>query len=89
MNDNCMTHQEEQVAIAQRLQTKWLRHMDRLLEAGTITSTDMATLARVLLTNGWTVDPKKLPRSLQDMLTKHVRPEEFEDDPKDLLPTPG
>ena len=66
--------------IAQRLQTKWLEHMDRLLDAGTITSTDMATLARVLLTNGWTLDPKKLPKSLRDLLTQHVMPDEFADE---------
>ncbi len=74
-----MTNQE-QITIAQRLQTKWLEHMDRLLDAGTITSTDMATLARVLLTNGWTLDPKKLPKSLRDMLTQHVTPDDFADE---------
>ena len=80
MTTELRDNQQEQVAIAKRLQIKWLEHMNRLLDTGTITSTDMATLARVLLSNGWSLDPKKLPQSLRDMLTRHVKPEDFEDE---------
>lgn len=80
-------HLEKQVAIALRLQTKWLAHMEHLLVTGTITSTDMATLARVLLANGWTLDHKKMPKKLQDMLTLHVRPEDFEDEVNERVDT--
>jgi hypothetical protein len=46
--------------------------MERALENGTITSTDLATLARVLLANGWALDPTRLPTSLKDKLTKDI-----------------
>jgi hypothetical protein len=63
-------HIEQQIEISKRLQVLWLKHMEKLLDNGEITSTDMATLARVLLHNGWTLDPKQLPKSLKDMMTK-------------------
>lgn len=69
-----------QVALKERLESKWLQHMEKLLDEGTITSTDMATLARVLLQNGWTLDASKIPAKLRDKLTTHVSPEELEDD---------
>lgn len=72
--------QKSQLDIAEKLQLKWLEHMDNLLENKQITSTDLATLARVLLANGWTLDPKKLPQRLRDKLTSQVSPEELEDD---------
>lgn len=71
--------QAAQTSLAERLQTKWLEHMERLLDSGLITSTDMATLARVLLNNGWTLDPAKLPQRLKDALTSQVSPEDLED----------
>ena len=60
---------QDQIDISKRLQVLWLTHMEKLLDSGTITSTDMATLARVLLHNGWTLDPKQLPKSLRDLMT--------------------
>jgi hypothetical protein len=47
---------------------------------GSATSTDFATLARVLAANGWTLDPKQLPQELRDKLTSKVSPEELEYD---------
>lgn len=63
---------QRQIDIAERLQQKWLERMEYLLDSGEITSTDMATLARVLLQNGWSLDPSDLPQSLRDKLTKRV-----------------
>ena len=68
---------KEQVEITERLQTLWLKRMEALLEAGEITSTDMATLARFLMMNGWSVDPAKLPEKLRDKLTNKIR---YDDD---------
>lgn len=59
---------KSQLDIAQRLQQKWLERMEVLLDEGAITSTDMATLARVLMANGWTLDPTKIPSGLRDKL---------------------
>lgn len=61
-----------QTAMADELQKKWLVHMYSMFETGSITSTDMATLARVLLANGWTLDPTKLPSKLRDKLTENL-----------------
>jgi hypothetical protein len=71
---------EEQTALAERLQTKWLQRMEKLLDSGEATATDMATLSRVLLQNGWSLDPKQLPQGLRDKLTSQVSPEELDDD---------
>src|SRR6266568_2293328 len=71
---------EAQIEISKRLQVKWLEHMDRLLDSGTITSTDLATLSRVLLHNGWSLDPKHLPKSIQDLMTKTLKLVDFGDD---------
>jgi hypothetical protein len=71
---------EQQTALAERLQTKWLQRMEKLLDSGEATATDMATLSRVLLQNGWSLDPKQLPQALRDKLTSNVSPEELEDD---------
>jgi hypothetical protein len=65
-----MTERREQFEIAERLQTKWLRRMEVMLDSGDITSTDMATLYRFLSDNGWVVDPDKLPETLKQKLTK-------------------
>jgi hypothetical protein len=83
MDDN--TIKEQQVAIAERLQLKWLKRMETLLDAGEITSTDMATLVRFLMANGWTLDPSRLPSKLKDKLTTSMSPEDF-DAQADVLP---
>jgi hypothetical protein len=60
----------DQHAVAARLQAKWLQRMEFLIDHGLATSTDLATLARVLLQNGWSLDPKKLPQTLQSLVSK-------------------
>lgn len=83
MADNNLSPQD-QIALKERLQTLWLQHMEKLLTEGTITSTDLATLARVLLQNGWTLDPTKLPSDLRSKLTSQIDPNELDDN--DVLP---
>jgi hypothetical protein len=60
----------DQHAVAARLQSKWLQRMEFLIDHGLATSTDLATIARVLLQNGWSLDPKKLPQGLQALVNK-------------------
>lgn len=71
---------KEQADIAARLQDAWLRHMEKLLDEGTATSTDLATLARLLMSNGWSLDPAQLPQSLKDMIPGLPKAGELDDD---------
>lgn len=75
-----MSDKEAQLVLAEKLQTKWLQRMEHLFDSGEITSTDMATLARFLMANGWTLDPSRLPSGLKDKLTTTMSAEDFEDD---------
>lgn len=70
----------EQIEIADKLQTLWLRRMQKKMEKGTASSTDMATLMRFLVTNGWNLDPARLPKGLRDKLTTHLSPGDFDED---------
>ena len=67
MPDSTMPEQREIMA---RLQLKWLKRMETQLNEGNITSTDMATLVRFMVDNGWSLD--KLPEKLADKLTTRV-----------------
>jgi len=76
--------EKEQAEIARRLQTKWLLRVEDLLDSGRLTSTDLATIARVLLQNGWTLDPSKLPQDLANQITSQVDPKVL--DEEDVIP---
>ena len=65
----------EQVEIAEELQTMLLKEFRTKLREGTATSTDLATLARLLQNNGWTINPADLPQDLQSYITSEVDPE--------------
>lgn len=71
---------QRQIEITERLQMKLLDRFEKALDEGTITSTDMATLTRLLSQNGWSLDPSKLPQNLRALLTSHVDPEELDDE---------
>lgn len=68
---------EKQIEIVERLQTKLLERFETLIDAGEITSTDMATLCRLLTQNGWNIDPARVPKGLLSKLTQHISPEEL------------
>ena len=70
----------DQIELAEKLQDLWLREMKQRLESGAATSTDLATLARVLENNGWTIDPADLPTDLREHITTEVS---FDDDAED------
>jgi hypothetical protein len=86
---------EEQVGIAARLQSKLLHHFEKLLTEGTATSTDLATIARMLIANGWSFDPARMPRQLKDLMTTRVPLKllDFNDEPdepkRELPPSLG
>lgn len=70
---------KSQLAQVERLQELWLDEMVKRIESGTATSQDLATLARFLGNNGWSLDPSKLPESLQSKLTSPISAEELDD----------
>lgn len=72
--------EKDQTELAEGLQLKWLRRMDSMLDDGTITSSDMATLYRFLSDNGWNLDPARLPKRLRDKLTSKISPTDFDDE---------
>jgi hypothetical protein len=73
------TKREEQVRIAESLQTKLLKRWEKILDDNTITPTEVATLTRMLMANGWDVDPSRLSQGLRDKLTAIVSSKDFED----------
>jgi hypothetical protein len=78
--------QEEQLKIAERLQTKMLERWEKMLDEATMTASDAAALSRLLAANGWNLDPARLPKGVRDKLTESVDPKQFEDDDADVLP---
>lgn len=89
-----MAKELTQVELTELLQNKWLKVMGRKLDAflnpeeypnEPATSTDLATLLRFMSQNGWTVDPRTMPKPLKDLMTKvqaaeHVSPESYAND---------
>jgi hypothetical protein len=63
---------KEQIDKAEKLADLLLDNWIKLAENGSITSTDSATIARVLMANGWTLDPTQIPQPLFDKLTSKV-----------------
>lgn len=72
--------QRAQTEIAVKLQRLLLEDFEAAFKAGTITAADRATLARLLMQNGWSLDPKELPQGLKDKLTTRIDPSEFDED---------
>lgn len=70
---------DEQVELSERLQLKWLKRMDTMLDAGDISATDMATLMRFLVANGWNLDPARIPKNLRDKLTSRLDPKSLDE----------
>ena len=75
---------QEQVDKAEQLQELLLDDLIRLFKEGEATSTDRATLARLLKDNGWSVDPSMVPQELRDKLTSKIAPGDDIDD--DVVP---
>jgi hypothetical protein len=79
MSDN-IDNKNQQIDIAERLQLKLLRRFEKLIDDDLMTPTDAATLARLLMSNGWNIDPSKVPARLRDVLTTHFDPTKLDED---------
>lgn len=73
-----------QLEIAERLQLKLLERFEKMLDDGTLQATDAATLSRLLMSNGWNIDPAKLPAGLAGILTKHYDATSLDADDPDM-----
>jgi hypothetical protein len=69
----------EQVEIAERLQLKLLKHFEHLFDTKQISSTDCATLSRLLMQNGWSIDPARVPKGLRGILTESIKAAELDE----------
>lgn len=72
-----MSKKNQQLEIAERLQLLLLEQFEELLEKGAtedggMTPTDRSTLARLLMQNGWSIDPAALPQGIRDKLSPDV-----------------
>lgn len=61
-----MSDISDQIHLAQELQMSLLKDFKRMLEDGSATAADRATLRKLLADNGWSLDPSNLKRSLKD-----------------------
>lgn len=75
----------QQIEIAGRLQLAVLEYFETGLKEKTITATDVSTLTKLLMANGWTIDPSRLPQGLRGVLTERVDPTQFADDDADVV----
>lgn len=78
-----MSKRNKQLEIAERLQLLLLEEFEELLnssdpESG-MTPTDRSTLARLLMQNGWSIDPAALPQGIRDKLSPDVQLPDDED----------
>lgn len=77
--------QKEHVDKTERLLGFWLDRMEELFKSKEITSSDLATLERFFRSNGWSVDPAKLPQELRNKITEGIDPAAFDEDDPDVL----
>jgi hypothetical protein len=70
----------DQVQTAELLQDLVLSRFKELLEAKDETQTDRSTLVKLLMANGWTLDPADVAEKLGDFVTKKVDPKSFDDE---------
>lgn len=84
IDDDAEASKQYQIEITARLQRKLLERFERLLDQDLITPPEMATLTKLLASNGWTLDPAMLPKGLRSKITDLVDPAEFLDDDPDL-----
>jgi len=77
--------QLKQAALAELLQDKLLQYFEKKLDGDALTDTGAATLARLLMANGWSLDPNRLPQGIREKLTRTVDPTELTDDDVDVI----
>jgi hypothetical protein len=78
MSQDVATPQDKQIEIAERLKLALLEYLEEKLADRSISSTDVATLTRLLSQNGWALDPTRVPSRLRDKLTSTYDPEQVD-----------
>ncbi len=63
----------EQIDLLEEIQTLLLRDLVTALKSHKATAPDRATIIRLLQSNGWDLDPARVPQELRDKLTKAVK----------------
>lgn len=78
---------DEQLTLTEKLQGWLLQEYESRLESGDISDTGLSSLQKLLMQNGWSLDPSRIPQGLRDKLTSKVDPTGFDDDDSDgVLP---
>lgn len=69
---------EAEVSVEQaerdRIAAKWLKMIETKMDDGTLNATEGATLMRVLVASGFTLDPLRVPKHLRTKLTENMDP---------------
>lgn len=71
---------DSEIEMMKYIRKKMLIHWKKLLDSGEITSTDLATITRLAVQNGWVLDETRLPSRLKDKLLTHHDPSVLDDD---------
>lgn len=71
---------EQQIDLAEQLQAMLLEAYATKLEKGELSDTGLSSLQKLLMQNGWQLDPTRVPQGLRDKLTARVDPKDVEDD---------
>jgi hypothetical protein len=85
--DDSKLGKAEQITLAEQIQAMTLRLFFDRIKNRTISDTGLATITRLLVSQGWELDPNGLPKDPKDMLTSKHRAEDLDDD--DVIPFPG
>jgi hypothetical protein len=59
-------------AARDRIGKKWVEMIERRIDSGEINATESATLIRLLVASGYSLDPSKIPMDLQHKLTEDI-----------------
>lgn len=73
-------NKQKQIEIAERLQMKILQRFEKLIDSNELQATDAATLVRLLMNSGWSIDPARVPKGLQGVLTQAIDAAAIEED---------
>lgn len=84
-----MATKKEHLELAEEMQTLLLEDFRNMLRDGTASATDRATIARLLVANGWSLDPVLMGQGVTSKITKHVDPTQFDAEDDDDLRIAG
>lgn len=79
------TPKQEHIELAARLQDKLLQYYEKKLDANLLTDTGAANLQRLLMVNGWSLDPNKLSDNLKGKLTQSLDSMNLSDEDEDYI----